>query len=56
MKKMLILASMMVMTISAAALPFSQAQQEAYFLTDKMAYELGLNAAQYEMAYEINLD
>ena len=56
MKKMLVLASMMVMTISAAALPFNQAQQEALFLSDKMAYELGLNAAQYEMIYEINLD
>ena len=56
MKKMIILASMMVMTISAAALPFNQAQQEALFLSDKMAYELGLNAAQYEMIYEINLD
>ncbi len=56
MKKMLVLASMMVMTISAAALPFNQAQKEALFLSDKMAYELGLSAAQYEMIYEINLD
>ncbi len=53
---MLVLASMMVMTISAAALPFNQAQQEALFLSDKMAYELGLNEVQYEMIYEINLD
>lgn len=56
MKKMLVLASMMVMTISAAALPFSQAQKEALFLSDKMAYELGLTEGQYEMIYEINLD
>jgi len=56
MKKMLLMVLMMVMTISAAALPFNVAQQEALFLSDKMAYELGLSGAQYEMIYEINLD
>ena len=32
------------------------AKNEALFLSDKMAYELNLTAAQYEAVYEINLD
>ena len=39
-----------------AANAYQQVQQEALFLADKMAYELQMNAAQYEAAYEINLD
>ena len=35
---------------------YEQARQQALFLTDKMAYELNLTDAQYEAAYEINLD
>lgn len=35
---------------------YEQARQQALFLTDKMAYELNLNEAQYEAAYEVNLD
>ena len=35
---------------------YEQARNEALFLTDKMAYELNLTDAQYEAAYEINLD
>ena len=56
MKKMMILAVMMVMTISASAMSYSNARREALFLSDKMAYELGLNDAQYAAVYEINLD
>ena len=56
MKKMLILAMMMVMTISANAMSYNAAKNEALFLSDKMAYELNLTAAQYEAVYEINLD
>ena len=56
MKKMMILAMMMVMTISATAMNYSTAKKEALFLSDKMAYELNLSAAQYEDVYEINLD
>lgn len=56
MKKMMILAVMMVMTISATAMSFATAKSEALFLSDKMAYELNLTAAQYEAVYEINLD
>ena len=56
MKKMMILAVMMVMTISANAMSYDAAKHEALFLSDKMAYELNLTAAQYEAVYEINLD
>jgi hypothetical protein len=56
MKKMMILAMMMVMTISANAMNYNAAKNEALFLSDKMAYELNLTAAQYEAVYEINLD
>jgi len=56
MKKMMILAVMMVMTISAKAMNYNAAKNEALFLSDKMAYELNLTAAQYDAVYEINLD
>ena len=50
------LMAMMTMVVSASAMSYSQAREQALFLTDKMAYELNLNDAQYEAAYEINLD
>ena len=53
---MMILAVMMVMTITANAMSYTAAKNEALFLSDKMAYELNLTAAQYEAVYEINLD
>ena len=53
---MMILAVMMVMTVSATAMSYNAAKNEALFLSDKMAYELNLTAAQYEAVYEINLD
>ena len=56
MKKILVMAMMMVMTISANAMSYNAAKNEALFLSDKMAYELNLTAAQYEAVYEINLD
>ncbi len=56
MKKMMFMAVMMVMTISANAMSYNAAKNEALFLSDKMAYELNLTAAQYEVVYEINLD
>ena len=56
MKKIMILAMMMVMTISAKAMSYSAAKHEALFLSDKMAYELNLTAAQFDDVYEINLD
>ena len=54
--RLMILAMMMVMTISANAMNYNAAKNEALFLSDKMAYELNLTAAQYEAVYEINLD
>ena len=56
MKKIMIMAMMMVMTISANAMSYSAAKHEAHFLSDKMAYELNLTNAQYDDVYEINLD
>ena len=41
---------------AASAMTYEQAREQALFLTDKMAYELNLNAEQYDAAYEINLD
>ena len=49
---MMILAMMMVMTIAANAMSYNAAKNEALFLSDKMAYELNLTAAQYEAVYE----
>ena len=70
MKKIFTLAMMMmVMTFTAnaarplvacyqrdARMSYNAAKNEALFLSDKMAYELNLTAAQYEAVYEINLD
>jgi len=58
MKKIFTLAILMVMTIamSANAMSYKDAKNEALYLSDKMAYELNLTAAQYEAVYEINLD
>ena len=56
MKKMMTLAVMMTIAISASAMTYTQARNEALFLSDKMAYELGLTAEQYADVYEINFD
>ena len=57
MKKMMIALTMMLLTAATGmAMSYDQARNEALFLTDKMAYELNLTDAQYEAAYEINLD
>ena len=48
------LIAMVMMTVSATAMSYEQARQQALFLTDKMAYELNLTNEQYEAAYEIN--
>ena len=50
------LVAFLTMSVSASAMSYEQARNEALFLTDKMAYELNLTDAQYEAAYEINLD
>ena len=56
MKKLFFALMMLTVTISANAMSYEQARNEALFLTDKMAYELNLTDEQYEAAYEINLD
>ena len=57
MKKILTtLVAMIALTVSANAMSYEQARREALFLTDKMAYELNFSDAQYDAAYEINLD
>lgn len=57
MKKMFaIMVMMMTIAIQAAAMSYTQARQEALYLSDKMAYELGLSVQQYADVYEINLD
>ena len=56
MKKMIFVAMMMTIAISANAMTYNEARQEALFLSDKMAYELDLTEEQYEAIYEINLD
>ena len=53
---MMIWAMVMTIAIQASAMSYSQARQQALFLSDKMAYELGLTEAQYDAVYEINLD
>ena len=57
MKRMIMtIVAILTMTVSADAMSYEQARNEALFLTDKMAYELNLSDSQYEAAYEINLD
>ncbi len=55
-KFILALVSMITIAVAAPAMSYEQARQQALFLTDKMAYELNLTDAQYEAAYEVNLD
>ena len=39
---------MLCITASTKAMSYEQARREAYFLTDKMAYELNLTPDQYD--------
>lgn len=55
-KLVLALVALVTMTVSASAMSYEQAREQALFLTDKMAYELNLTDEQYEAAYEVNLD
>ena len=56
MKKLMMMALLMVMSVTAKALSNETARSEALFLSDKMAYELNLSPSHYEAIYEINLD
>ena len=56
--KRFILTMVAVMTLASAAnaISYKSARDQAFFLTDKMAYELALSADQYNAVYEINMD
>lgn len=41
---------------SVSALNYDEARERAWYLTDKMAYELNLTPEQYDRVYQINLD
>jgi hypothetical protein len=43
-------------SLAANALNYDDARESAWFLTDKMAYELNLTPEQYDMAYQVNLE
>ena len=43
-------------TLSAKAISYNEARDRAWFLTDKMAYELNLTPEQYDRVYQVNLD
>lgn len=56
MKRTILLTVAVLAMTAAEAMSYSQARSEALFLTDKMAYELGLTESQYDAVYEINYD
>lgn len=49
-------ALMFAFALNMAAMDYAEARERAWFLTDKMAYELDLTPEQYDIAYQINLD
>ena len=56
MKRLFLMTMLLAASLTMNALPIDEAQREALFLTDKMAYELDLTEEQYELVYEINFD
>lgn len=56
--KRLLLTLMLMMSIclTSSAMSYEEARRQAWFLTDKMAYELNLTPEQYDRVYQINLD
>ena len=48
--------AMLTLGAAANAMSYKSARDQAFFLTDKMAYELGLSDDQYNAVYEINMD
>lgn len=48
--------ALLMLTLTANAMSYNEAREQALFLTDKMAYELNLTEEQYDAAYEVNLD
>ncbi len=56
MKRLFLLFLIAASSVSAFALSYNEARKRAWFITDKMAYELNLTEEQFDRAYEINLD
>lgn len=51
-----LLVGMLMAVMTASALSYDDAARQAYYLTDKMAYELDLTDYQYDRVYQINYD
>lgn len=56
MKRILLSLLFVLFAFCAKAMSYEDARDQAWFLTDKMAYELNLTPEQYDRAYQINLD
>lgn len=56
MKRILLSLLLVLLAFSVKAMNYEEAREQAWFLTDKMAYELNLTPEQYDRAYQINLD
>lgn len=56
MKRILLSILFACFAVFAKAMSYDEARQQAWFLTDKMAYELNLTPEQCNRAYQINLD
>ncbi len=52
----LTMAAVLVLGAAANATSYKTARDQAFYLTDKMAYELGLSNDQYNAVFEINMD
>lgn len=52
----LLISVLFAISLKMMGMSYERAREEAFYLTDKMAYELNLNDQQYNDAYEINLD
>lgn len=55
-RKLFLLISFLSLWSIVNAMPYEEARSRAWFLTDKMAYELNLTPMQYDYVYEINLE
>lgn len=56
MKRYLLTLLITLFVFNAKAISYDEASRQAWFLTDKMAYELNLTPEQCDRAYQINLD
>ena len=56
MRRLMITLIFLVSAMSSFAINYDDARREAWFLTDKMAYELDLNSLQYDRVYQVNMD